>query len=549
MTFLPIVARELRVASRRKGTYRSRFWAALFAVGLLAFLLLVAGRGLTPERQAQDTFNVLAVLAFGYCILAGIFTTSDSISEEKREGTLGLLFLTDLRGYDVVMGKLSASSLNSLYGLFSIFPVLAIPLLLGGVSREQVGYTVLVLLNTLFFSLAAGIWVSSLCHNDRRAMGGTIFAIFLFSAGLPLLGVVWVNYAQNGVGSIPPGFYLPSPGFAFREALAIGQGAARVKPEYWISFAIVHGLGWFFLLLASSSLPRSWQDKPSGVRALRWRERWKLWSFGDADERHAFRTRLLNINAFYWLAGRNRLKPAHVWAFLGFIGVGWLWCYLKFHREWLDDINYIATSQVLHTVLKVWVAMEACRRLGEDHHNGALELILSTPLTVAEILHGQMQALYRQFFGPVLAILALDFIFLLVKVHTAEWVWWHLGNSAMFLFDLYALAWVAMWMGLVTRHVNRAPHAALLRVIILPVAAWLAFFIIIAVLDVGTGGREEEFILGSYLGFGFINSFFFYLWSRGRLFENLREVAAHRFEHQRAAYTTPAPSKPEPQPA
>ena len=44
-----------------------------------------------------------------YCLLSGVWFTADCLSEEKREGTLGLLFLTDLKGYDVVFGKLVAT--------------------------------------------------------------------------------------------------------------------------------------------------------------------------------------------------------------------------------------------------------------------------------------------------------------------------------------------------------------------------------------------------------------------------------------------------------
>ena len=40
MTFLPIVERELRVASRRSGTYWSRLQVAVFANGCSNFYLL-----------------------------------------------------------------------------------------------------------------------------------------------------------------------------------------------------------------------------------------------------------------------------------------------------------------------------------------------------------------------------------------------------------------------------------------------------------------------------------------------------------------------------
>src|ERR1700752_1031715 len=122
MTFLPVVERELRVAARRQYTYWTRFFAALAALGLCAWIWTgLMGDQPAPER-GQTLFRVISALAFAYTLLAGITITADALSEEKREGTLGLLFLTDLKGYDVVLGKLAATSLNSVYALLAIFP-------------------------------------------------------------------------------------------------------------------------------------------------------------------------------------------------------------------------------------------------------------------------------------------------------------------------------------------------------------------------------------------------------------------------------------------
>lgn len=65
----------------------------------------------------------------GVCfqLLAGTAVTADCLSEEKRDGTLGPLFLTDLRGYDVVLGKLVATALPVFYSLVAAIPVLALP--------------------------------------------------------------------------------------------------------------------------------------------------------------------------------------------------------------------------------------------------------------------------------------------------------------------------------------------------------------------------------------------------------------------------------------
>src|SRR4051812_12692098 len=131
MVLLPIVDRELRVAARRASTYWMRCVAAMLV--LIVFLVLLAnGRG-SMAQMGKHLLNAMGVLALGFSMLAGVFLTSDCLSEEKREGTLGLLFLTDLKGYDVVLGKLAANSLHAFFGLLAIFPVLGLSLLLGGV--------------------------------------------------------------------------------------------------------------------------------------------------------------------------------------------------------------------------------------------------------------------------------------------------------------------------------------------------------------------------------------------------------------------------------
>ena len=48
MTFLPIVERELRVASRRRGTYWTRVIAAVAAVGVGGWFLLVMANQPSP---------------------------------------------------------------------------------------------------------------------------------------------------------------------------------------------------------------------------------------------------------------------------------------------------------------------------------------------------------------------------------------------------------------------------------------------------------------------------------------------------------------------
>src|ERR1051326_1986807 len=118
MTVLPIVERELRVAARGSSTYLFRVMAAFVAIAVFGWMLLTLLRDKVPSAaHGRYLFRSLFGLAFAYCLFIGARLTADCLSEEKREGTLGLLFLTDLKGYDVVLGKLAATSLHSIYAL------------------------------------------------------------------------------------------------------------------------------------------------------------------------------------------------------------------------------------------------------------------------------------------------------------------------------------------------------------------------------------------------------------------------------------------------
>jgi ABC-type transport system involved in cytochrome c biogenesis permease component len=181
MTFLPIVERELRVAARRRGTYSMRLALACGAL-VTSAVIYVVNAGVSAQQTGQYMFQGLAWLCLLYCLFSGRRWTADCLSVEKREGTLGLLFLTDLKGYDVVLGKLAATSLAGFYGLLAVFPVLAMPLLLGGITNGEFWRTVLVLVNTFLFSLAVGVFGSAISRDFRRAMAANFLLLLLLIA-------------------------------------------------------------------------------------------------------------------------------------------------------------------------------------------------------------------------------------------------------------------------------------------------------------------------------------------------------------------------------
>jgi hypothetical protein len=209
---------------------------------------------------SQNLFTAFGVLALAFCLTAGIFLTADCLSEEKREGTLGLLFLTDLRGYDVVLGKLMSTSIRSANGLLAILPIMGLPLLMGGVTRGEFWRVILALLTTLFLSLNLGMFMSALNREARQAMSSTILGL-LFLAGL--LPTTWWIARVLRIPWPTTVSLLPSPVHLFTTAFDSHYRVPSGPQQFWTSFIIIFSLALTFLALAALVLPKAWQEGKS----------------------------------------------------------------------------------------------------------------------------------------------------------------------------------------------------------------------------------------------------------------------------------------------
>lgn len=538
MTFLPIVGRELREASRRADTYWARLRMPAMAM-LLGSVLLVADFGASSQFLGRQLFHIIGGLALVSCLLAGRLFTADCLSSEKREGTLGLLFLTDLKGHDVVLGKLAATSVRALYGLLAVFPVLALPMLMGGITNGEFWRVVLVLVDTFLFSLAIGIFISAISRDARRAVAGNFAILLLFVLVLPVCGFAIAYFGHLKSPGPIIGFFLPCPVYA--GAFALDAQYKRWSTFFWITVGVIHGITWLLLLLAGRIVPRTWQDKPAPVRSVKmgWREFWRRVSYGHPKYQAPFRKRLLDVNAFYWLAGRARLKPLHVWIFLALAGCWWLWGRLANGNFWLDEAVNITLALILNGTLKLWVALESAQRFAEDQKSGALELLLTTPLTVRDIVRGQLLALRRQFLVPTLAVIGIEIVLMLTSFQhpsqTPKAIFLTFSAGiVMLVADLITLAWVGMSKGLMAKTLNHAIIQTIARVLVVP---WAAFGLaatganLYSALWTQSGWTPGwAFYLRWWFGLGIVFNLFFLRIARGRLLGRFRQIARRRYD-------------------
>jgi ABC-type transport system involved in multi-copper enzyme maturation permease subunit len=178
---LPVASREARVAARKVLSYDIRSTiAGIFA--LIAFRRIFAPN---VDAAGPPLLLTLGLMGFLYAIIAGVFKTFDALSREKREGTLGLLLLTDLKPFQILFGKLLAASALTVFGLLAFLPILSTPMIIGGIMFEQVIRLAFSLVTALLLAMSWGLFVSATARNYLTSLVGAFTLVIIFAL-LPL---------------------------------------------------------------------------------------------------------------------------------------------------------------------------------------------------------------------------------------------------------------------------------------------------------------------------------------------------------------------------
>ena len=570
MTLLPVVERELRVAARERGTYRVRFVAAfvtvLFSVFSLWFVRVAFDERPLPPR---DLFLFLTWISYIFVLLAGFSLTCDSISEEKRDSTLGLLFLTDLKGYDVILGKFSVAVLRGAYALLATVPVLALPLMMGGTNLSELSRVALTLLITLLFSMTAGLVVSALSRKSWFAFGNSAVVLFIFAAALPAISaLVSAYYRNHGLAHLVE---LPSPSYAFYHSFRTAIGLSN--SDFGLSLAIIATLVCAGLFASSLITPHVWKDRPPARRLATLIEWFRTLKFGSAQYRNQFRRRLLDCNPIFWLSRRERVSSlGMLMAFAvltaGAASVGYLDLSVigPQANQAFPLFAWFFCTAAIHGLLILRLAIVAAERFGEDRRSGALELILSTPLSIQNVLAGHWKGLRRYFAGPAIIAfgvqaLALSYFFTIppivdVGVHNMGEVlahtFAHLGGQPfqhsgwevlmisliifgmfpLLVLDWIAIAWLGTWSSLRTKHLIFAPIRTLLLLHVPPVIAYgfIAGFFANSGFLAGNTFSDALTLYILVVSLFVTNQIVCIWWSRRQIYKHFRTAATDRYQ-------------------
>lgn len=405
---LPMFVRELRREARSGSQYWLRVCGGLILLGL--FLLLWPSSPQSPAALTRYLFAATHSAMLGSILIFAPALTADCLSSERREGTLGLLFLTPLTPWSIVVGKSLVQIGRAAVLWLATIPIAAVVFLLGPISWLDVAIAVAIQFSALLLALAGGLVASSLTRRATSAiLLGEILAIFFTLLLFVCAGAMF--YHLNGPGfrnllSLPQGLRLAGE---LTSGLLIMDGWSRILPTlpggkglpaWLVSLAAaqmfsVGGL-WLSSVAAAFFVKRSWRDQSHSPAALRRRRKWLAPRFRIPAFQRSMRKKL-GRNPILWLENYYVGERVSKWVLFGLIG-------LMEMPMVLDDSGDLAGMRTLVVLLiLVGICFQAARSYQRERQTGVWELIMVSPLSTRSLVFGRLQAIWSQFL-PACAI-------------------------------------------------------------------------------------------------------------------------------------------------
>lgn len=416
MAIIPVLARELRVEARHASTY----WLRVLGVTALLVVALFFGinNGFSPNLGGKLFARLNLTLFCCIWILVPLLT-ADCISRERREGTLGLLFLTPLKPRDIVLAKSLAHGLRAATLCVAVVPVLAIPFLMGGVSWKEAIWSLLVNFASFCWALSAGLLASSRSRQWMRALVTAatwaffFFLLFCFAHGLAAFSVApWVPSSHElTLGQLLWAILMGGVALLVdleggRSYLA-GSILGRGNAQWLVAAGALPAISLLALtsviLLAARNIRRGWQEEPPSARQIWWQRTFCTPVYWQSFFRRWMR-RKLERNPIGWLQQRTWSGRLVTWS--------WLAILVSFYSFAVADQRFFrgffgVLQAVMGWLLVGSMALSAAGSFRRERESGVLELLLVAPLSVGQIMGGRLRGLWGQFFLAMALLLAV----------------------------------------------------------------------------------------------------------------------------------------------
>ncbi|HVK17994.1 MAG TPA: ABC transporter permease subunit [Fimbriiglobus sp.] len=261
----PIFTRELVTVPRRASHYASRA-ALLGLIGVLGATAWQATVGFTREATLGEAarfglllFQIVVYVQLLLLIFFAALSAASAVSQEKDRRTFVLLLITDMRDYEIVLGKLLGALLPITVLLMVSVPALSLMLLLGGIDPSQVIQATAVMLTTAFAAGSLGGLVALWRERTFQALALSVLFLALYLSLTQAVGAIGPMISGTTDWGLVQSWI--DPFMAMRAVLDPPPGGwSGLPPAYGFSLVM---LGWC-VVLNGLGITRLRRWNPSG---------------------------------------------------------------------------------------------------------------------------------------------------------------------------------------------------------------------------------------------------------------------------------------------
>ncbi|MBL8822201.1 MAG: ABC transporter permease [Planctomycetia bacterium] len=397
----PIFNREALTVPRHSRHYllRSLYLGLLLVTGV-TFWQTLYGWGKSVTLGDYSHFGVLffQLLSFLQLTLVIFFSSlfaAASVAQEKDRRTFILLLMTDLRNYELVLGKLLGSLMQISILLIASLPILGATVLLGGTTFLQVIDAFLVLAGSALAAGSLGCLIALWRDRTFQTLAVTVLGIVLYLVLVEAIGFL----SQVFPASESALLYL-------RECLNPYRVLIRVLSPDSQHLLGLQSLPFFFSMLGISlflnilgiAMLRIWNPSNEKSRGPEGSEDESEQELQEGRNRHAAPGKVREVweNPIAWREIKTRAygrKPLVIKA-LFLVVIGFLiWSAVTSLKSPTIATRFdLAYALVPMMVLSfILINAQAVTSITSERDLGALELLLVTELSPAEFLFGKIK--------------------------------------------------------------------------------------------------------------------------------------------------------------
>lgn len=463
--FGPVLYYEVIRAGRRGRLFLFR---SAYAVFIFLILLWIWGarnhEASTWQNQSRDLANLaesffftFAVIQFGFAVLLTPGYVAGCIAEDKDRRTLEFLLATDLANREIVFGKLAARIGYLVLFLLTGLPVLSLIQFFGGIDPSILLVTFAATGCAMAGLIGVSIVQSVRCRKARDAI---IFTFVIAGAYVGICQLLWftqvltalpalrATFLAKALSTAQPYFEVFRWGDPIRALYELRTAVFGIAPpgpmllEVLKEFAAFHfvmlGAGITYSVCRLRKLALQQSGTASRPKSLRRRHRLRP---------AVYAHRPMNWKEI-WVEGQSRVGGlARIGLYLiiacAFAPIGLLaylhWFDSTAPMSWQDtqqSINvWVRTlNVVLGCLILIGIAVRAAGSVCAERDKDTLASLLTTPLTIQDILSGK-------YFGALVSVRGLLLVLAVV---------WMIGlltesvNAVALPLEAYALAMPAL---------------------------------------------------------------------------------------------------------